>query len=200
MSFAVAIVGPAGSGKSTVARALAQRANAVYLDKDSLAGSLVEIALATSGNSSSDRESSSYYRSHIMPAEYASLFAVAGDNLRLGQPVIIDAPFAAYLSAPRFIAESVVQGNWPSTPVIVVRVLASEQTIKNRLVDRGLARDTAKLEDWNNFWSTWGSTYVAWEGVRVIDVMNDDAETDTDLDKVLAQIHAHAATQAKKIR
>jgi predicted kinase len=42
-----------------------------------------------------ERESNSFYREMVMPAEYEAIFAVAGDNLRLGLSVVIDAPFAA---------------------------------------------------------------------------------------------------------
>lgn len=187
MLFAIAVVGPAGSGKSTVARELARRAGAVYLDKDTLAGPLVEAALAASGNESSDRESNEYYRTHVMPAEYTSLFAVAGDNLRLGHPVVIDAPFAAYLDSPAFFARSATHGRWPDSPVFVLRVLAPEAVVKARLRERGLERDAVKLRDWDAFWRTWGSTRVTWTGVRVLDLPNHDSVAD--VDAVLEQIH-----------
>lgn len=186
MPFAVAVVGPAGSGKSTVARELARRAAAVYLDKDTLAGPLVEAALAASGNESSDRESSDFYRTQLMPAEYAGLFGAAGDNLRLGRDVVMDAPFAAYLDDPDFFARSATHDRWPDTRAFVLRVLAPEAVVKARLVERGLARDTAKLGDWDAFWSTWGTTPVTWTGVQILDVRNGDAGAD--IDAVLAQL------------
>lgn len=186
MTFAVAVVGPAGSGKSTVARELARRATAVYLDKDTLAGPLIEAALAATGNQSSDRESNDYYRSTLMPAEYAALFAVAGDNLRLGHPVVIDAPFAAYLDNPGFFVRSATEGRWPDARIYVLRVLAPEEAIKVRLRQRGLARDAVKLGDWDAFWTRWGATAVAWTGVQVLDVFNDGAGVD--IDEVLNRI------------
>ncbi len=191
MSFAVAVVGPAGSGKSTVARELARRARAVYLDKDTLAGPLVEAALTASGNESSDREGNEYYRTHVMPAEYASLFAVAGDNLRLGHPVVIDAPFAAYLDSPTFFARSATRGRWPDSRVFVLRVLAPEAVVKARLRERGLGRDAVKLRDWDAFWRTWGTTRVTWTGVRVLDVLNHDSVAD--VDAVLERIYEGGA-------
>jgi predicted kinase len=187
MSFAVAVVGPAGSGKSTVARELARRAAAVYLDKDTLAGPLVEAALAATGNESSDRESNAYYRAQLMPAEYAALFAVAGDNLRLGHHVVIDAPFSAYLDSPDFFIRSATQGRWPNSSIFVLRVLAPEAVIKARLQHRGLARDAVKLGDWDAFWTRWGTTPVTWTGVRVLDVLNHGAGAD--IDAVLERIH-----------
>ncbi|MGN7862820.1 AAA family ATPase [Microbacterium sp. 22303] len=186
MSFAVAVVGPAGSGKSTVARELARGASAVYLDKDTLAGPLVEAALAASGHESTDRESSDFYRTRLMPSEYTALFAVAGDNLRLGHDIVLDAPFAAYLDRPDFFLRSTAEGGWPASCLFVLRILAPEAVIKTRLVTRGLARDVAKLGDWDAFWARWGKTLVAWEGVRVLDAVNDD--TGVDIDALLKQI------------
>lgn len=188
VSFAVAVVGPAGSGKSTVARAVARRADAVYLDKDALAGPLVQVALTASGHDSTDRESNDFYRARVMPAEYAALFAVAGDNLRLGHPVVLDAPFAAYLADPEFFTRSASDALWPASPAVVLRVLAPEEVIKTRLGQRGLARDAVKLRDWDTFWTTWGKTNVAWTGVRIVDVTNDGPITDHTIDAVLEEI------------
>ena len=102
MPFALAVVGAAGSGKTTVALEIARRAGATYLDKDALAGPLVEAAMEAQGQSLEERESNRFYRERVMPAEYAALFSVASDNLRLGLSVVIDAPFAAYLDQPEF--------------------------------------------------------------------------------------------------
>ncbi|GLK16621.1 AAA family ATPase [Herbiconiux flava] len=173
MTFALAVVGGAGSGKSTVARRLARRTRAVYLDKDALAGPLVEAALAANGQPGDERESNAYYLEHVMPAEYAALFAVANDNLRLGRSVVIDAPFAAYLDQPAFFTEAADKAGWPALPHTVLHVSASETTTRRRLAERGLPRDTVKLADWDAFWPKWGDLTISWTGVRVLRLNND---------------------------
>lgn len=173
-------IGPAGSGKSHVARQLAQRLRAAYLDKDSLAGDLVDAALELVGRRTGGREDDPTYIERLMPAEYAALFATAADNLRLGLPVVLDAPFAAYLANPDFLTASADQASWPTgTPVVVVEVRASAETVRTRLTQRGLPRDRAKLADWSAFWQKLGTQDCAWTGARHI-VVDNDAEPDLD--------------------
>ncbi|MET4581550.1 putative kinase [Conyzicola nivalis] len=185
MTFALAVVGGAGSGKSTVAQRIALRTAAVYLDKDSLAGPLVEAALAAQGQSPDDRESNSFYIEHVMPAEYRALFSVAGDNLRLGRSVVIDAPFAAYLDQPEFFTRAASDSGWPTLPRQVLQVFTSETTTRRRLAERGLPRDHAKLNDWNAFWPTWGDLSISWTGVRLHRLNNDLIP---DIDAVVARL------------
>lgn len=187
MPLAVAVVGAAGSGKSTVAREIARKTDAAYLDKDSLAGPLVNAAMAARGESSDERESNDFYREHVMPAEYAALFAVAGDNLRLDRSVVIDAPFAAYLGQPGFFEESAQRAQWPTARRIVVQVIASEAETRRRLTDRGLPRDRVKLDNWDEFWTTWGRAAIAWDGVQVLTWHND---AEADIDRLFKQLTA----------
>ncbi|MGP3942556.1 AAA family ATPase [Streptomyces sp. 6N106] len=173
-------IGPAGSGKSHVARELARRLRAVYLDKDSLAGDLVDAALELVGRRAGGREDDPTYTERLMPAEYKALFATAADNLQLGLPIVLDAPFAAYLGNPDFLTVSADQASWPAgTPVVVVEVRASAETVRTRLTQRGLPRDRAKLADWPAFWQRLGTQNCAWPGARHI-VVDNDAEPDLD--------------------
>lgn len=185
MPFALAVVGAAGSGKTTVALEIARRAGATYLDKDALAGPLVEAAMEAQGQSLGERESNRFYRERIMPAEYAALFSVAGDNLRLGLSVIIDAPFAAYLHQPDFFEQATQRAGWPPVARSVLRGYVSEAETRRRLVERGLSRDRAKLGNWDEFWSKWGHPNITWTGIRVLELENEAA---ADLSVVMMQI------------
>jgi predicted kinase len=173
MTFALAVVGGAGSGKSTVAQRIARRTGATYLDKDALAGPLVEAALRAQGHPHDERESNPFYLEHIMPAEYQALFAVAADNLRLGQSVVLDAPFAAYLDQPQYFSEAAARADWPAMERTVLHVYASEATTQRRLTDRGLTRDVVKLADWSAFWPTWGDVRISWTDIRLLRLNND---------------------------
>ncbi|WP_306922006.1 AAA family ATPase [Streptomyces luteogriseus] len=170
-------------GPFRVAAGLARRLRAVYLDKDSLAGDLVDAALELVGRRAGGREDDPTYLERLMPAEYKALFATAADNLRLGLPIVLDAPFAAYLGNPDFLTVSADRASWPAgAPVVVVEVRASAETVRTRLTQRGLPRDRAKLADWPAFWQRLGAQACAWSGARHIVVDND---TQPDLDAVV---------------
>lgn len=194
--FALVVTGSAGSGKSTIAVGIAQRCGATYLDKDSLAGALVDAAMIAQGHSPRERESSAFYRERIMPAEYAALMSVAGDNLRLGRPVVIDAPFAAYLDQPDYFLEATARAGWPAVPLTVMQVFAPEAETRRRLEARGLERDRAKLGDWDAFWSRWGTVSLSWQGVRHLRV---DSSRPLDLDDLLAQIDGEGSPPARGV-
>ena len=185
MPFALAVVGAAGSGKTTVALEIARRAGATYLDKDALAGPLVEAAMEAQGQSLEERESNRFYRERIMPAEYAGLFSVAGDNLRLGLSVVMDAPFAAYLQQPDFFDRATQVADWPQVARSVLHVYVSEAETRRRLAERGLSRDRAKLSNWDEFWSKWGHSKIAWTGIRLLEFENEGV---ADLNVVMMQM------------
>jgi predicted kinase len=71
----IAFGGLPGTGKTTVAKSLARRLGATYLRIDTL-----EQAFVAAGND----------RTEIGPAGYLAAYAVASDNLRLGQTVVAD--------------------------------------------------------------------------------------------------------------
>ena len=185
MTFALVVVGAAGSGKSTVALEVARRSGATYLDKDSLAGPLVEAAMRARSQPPEGRESNRFYRESVMPAEYAAILSVAADNLRLGLSVVIDAPFGAYLDQPEFFDEATRRAGWPEVTRFVLQVFASEAETRRRLEMRGLPRDRPKLSNWDEFWPRWGRSRITWTGVRVLQF---DTESAADIDEVLTRL------------
>ncbi|MDZ7883976.1 MAG: AAA family ATPase [Mycobacterium sp.] len=174
----VIVIGTAGSGKSTIARRLAVQHAAAYLDKDAMSARFVEAALLAAGNDPGDRESNTFYRDHILPLEYDSLLDVAGDNLRLGRSVVLDAPFSPYLDDPEFITVAARRFDWPAVDVQVVSVRVSPSALQQRLRERGLKRDHWKLAHWDEYWSEHGARSCRWTGARLTDFDNDalDAE------------------------
>ena len=88
------VAGPAGSGKSTLGRALAHARSAVLLDLDTATNSLLGavIADATWG---AGHWNEPQHREVVRPARYAVLRALAGDQV-LDELVMV-APFTAEL-------------------------------------------------------------------------------------------------------
>lgn len=174
------VLGTAGSGKSTIAGRLAREHHAAYLDKDAMSARFVEAALVAGGFDPGDREANAFYWDHLLPLEYDSLLDVAGANLRLGRPVVLDAPFTPYRSDPTYILTASKRFSWPAVDIVVVRVRVSESTVRRRLDERGLERDRHKLANWDEYWSTHGAGACAWTGVRFTDVSNDAEAADSD--------------------
>lgn len=175
------VIGTAGAGKSTIAQLLARRHGAAYLDKDAMSARFVEAALAAAGYDPADRESNAFYRESILPLEYDSLLDVAGANLRLGRPVVIDAPFSPYLRDPDFITAAAERFHWPPADIEVVHVRVSPETLQERLRDRGLNRDRWKLAHWTEYWAEHGRPRCAWAGVRLSEFSNDASEPELSL-------------------
>jgi predicted kinase len=173
------VIGTAGSGKSTIAQRLAREHAAAYLDKDSMSARFVEAALVAAGYEPGDRESNAFYREHILALEYDSLLDVTGANLRIGRPVVVDAPFSPYLADPGFVAAAAERFDWPPVDIEVVRVRVSPATLQHRLRERGLERDRWKLTHWDEYWAEHGDRPCMWTGVRLTEIRNDGNESDT---------------------
>jgi predicted kinase len=184
------VIGTAGSGKSTIAQRIASEYAAAYLDKDAMSARFVEAALLAAGYDPGDRESNAFYRERILPLEYDSLLDVAGANLRIGRPVVIDAPFSPYLSDPNFIAVAAERFDWPPVDIEVIRVRASPATLQQRLRERGLERDRKKLAHWGEYWAMHGERPCAWTGVRLSDFSNDANAAESPLDKRSNQVRS----------
>ncbi|MDV6212655.1 AAA family ATPase [Rhodococcus erythropolis] len=170
-------LGGAGSGKSTVAQRISSITGAAYLDKDTISGPFVELALDALGHKTTDRESNDTYLNRVMPLEYDTLFAVGGRNLDLGHSVVLDAPFVAYLSDPDYLQRAIDAARWPEARIVVVQVTASADVVKQRLIDRGLARDHVKLDAWEDYWHQFGSLQCGWSIGQHHLFVNDDAHS-----------------------
>lgn len=172
------VIGPAGSGKSSVAQAIAARTHAAYLDKDSVAGPLVELLLTERGDSPWERDENAFYQEQIFPLEYDTVMRVAGDNLRLGTSVVIDAPFRRYTPDPGWLAASRSRLAWPDVEALVVHVTVAEDVLRRRLIARANDRDRWKLANWEAFWTHARRSRCAWTGATHVDVPNDGNAVD----------------------
>lgn len=167
------VIGPAGSGKSSVARLLAGHTGAAYLDKDTVCTRLTEALLAQAGTDPSERDHNPYYQSVVMDLEYATLLDLAGDNLRTGRPVVLDAPFGRYFDTPDHLAAVAHRHRWPEgTECVVVRVRVDKETARARVAARGYARDASKLNDWDAFWDKASRSECRWTGAHRLDFDN----------------------------
>ncbi|QNP69548.1 ATP-binding protein [Streptomyces roseirectus] len=161
------VIGPAGSGKSTVARLLARLTGAAHLDKDTACTRLTEALLAAAGTDPGDRDGNAYYLSAVRELEYLTLLDLARDNLAVGRDVVLDAPFGSYFADAGFLTAAPRRHGWPTgVEPVVVHVRVDSATARERVRARGLARDASKLADWAAFWSRTEANPCRWEGAR----------------------------------
>lgn len=135
-----AVAGPAGSGKTTLGRALARHVGAALVDLDSVTNPLLDglaDVVAPGGHWNEER-----LRAQVRPARYAALRAVAADQVAAGLDVVLVAPFTAELrGGPEWtlLTEAVV----PDSPR-VVWLQADETLLRQRVAQRRETRDAVR--------------------------------------------------------
>ncbi|WP_141504122.1 AAA family ATPase [Paenibacillus luteus] len=153
MQKLVFFVGVAGTGKTTVARKLAERISAAFLDRDTIGGRFVEAILELNGLDKRDRDSA-YYKTHLRDLEYDTAKDVCIENLAAGQNVFMISPFTAELKNKQWIEEVVEAAGLTLQTVdvkVVVVTLQDMELQKNRIVGRKTERDQWKLNNWGDF-------------------------------------------------
>ncbi|AXH34114.1 hypothetical protein DVJ78_00470 [Humibacter sp. BT305] len=183
------VIGPAGSGKSTVSTLIAERSHAAYLDKDTVATFFTEALLELAGTDKHERDNNEYYQRSVMDLEYETLLRLAGDNLRLGNSVVLDAPFVRYFPRPDFLEQASARHRWPAdVEIVVVHVTVEGSRVRDRVEGRGYDRDAWKLGHWDEFWATAQAAECRWRGAHHILFDNSaDGMTARNLEVALAE-------------
>jgi predicted kinase len=157
------VIGPAGSGKTSVARLIAAQSGAAYIDKDTVCGRFTEALLDAAGTDKNERDNNPYYQSVAMDLEYQTILDIARDNLAVGRSVVLDAPFGRYFPDPDFLEHAAERHSWPAkVQSVVVLVHVDGATARERVRVRGYARDLSKLADWDSFWEKAQANECRW--------------------------------------
>lgn len=149
----VFFVGVAGTGKTTVARGLATRISAAFLDRDTVGGRFVEKMLEMNGLDINDRDSD-FYKKHLRDLEYDTTRDICIENLAAGQNVFMISPFTAELKNKNWIDEVIAEAGLTKQDVdvkVIAVTLQDMELQRQRIVDRQTERDTWKLEHWDDF-------------------------------------------------
>lgn len=150
----VLIIGVAGSGKTEIGKQISKRLNYVYLDKDTLTRPYTEKFLETSSPNQdpNDREST-FYLEHIRPLEYLISLNTAEENLRLGNNVIVSAPFLSEAKMANWIKKEILVGRrlMRKIDLKVILIKSDRETERKRLIQRNADRDKWKLFHWEEY-------------------------------------------------
>lgn len=154
MQKLVFFVGVAGTGKTTVAKKLAARMPAVFLDRDTIGGRFVEAMLMEEGVDKDDRDSE-FYKKNLRHLEYNTFADVCIENLALGQNVFMVSPFTQELKDPEWLNQLLSSAGKTLANLdvkIVVVTLTDPEKQRKRIEARKATRDEWKLEHWEEYW------------------------------------------------
>lgn len=164
MNQLVFFVGPAGAGKTTLARAVAARRPAVILDMDTLLRPAAAALMAAHGLDPSDRDSTAYKRL-CRDLGYRITMDAALDNLGLGADLFVIGPFTQETADPNWLTGELARVGRDLSEVavkVVVVGLADESLYRERIAGRKLALDDWKLAHWDEFRRSLAPRAIAW--------------------------------------
>jgi sugar-phosphatase len=134
------VAGPAGSGKTTLGRALARHLRVPLVDLDSVTNPLLDglgDLVAPDGHWNEEGR-----RARVRPARYAALRAVAADQVAAGLDVVLVAPFTAELrGGPEW---TLLTEALAPAPVRVLWLRADDALLRHRVAGRRETRDAVR--------------------------------------------------------
>ncbi|PZE21631.1 AAA family ATPase [Paenibacillus xerothermodurans] len=153
MSKMVFFLGPAGAGKTTLAKAVASRRRAAFFDMDTLSRPAAEAILLLSGLDPNDRDSA-VYKTRCRDLGYRITMDAALENAALHTDVFIVGPFTRETENQDWLDQELAEAGLSQADVdvkVVFVYLAEESLYRERIRERGLELDTWKLENWTEF-------------------------------------------------
>ena len=141
----ILISGPPGAGKSTLARPLAQKINAVLLDKDCI------------DEPFSPNDRGAHYTRDTEPKVLQGLLNLAELNLSCGLSAILDVPWTHIMhNSPEWVGRITALAKKTKSRLLVLECVITPEKLRERIQNRGLARDQVKLSDegWQHFEKT----------------------------------------------
>mgnify|MGYP000002583442 CR=1 FL=1 len=175
-------LGPAGAGKTTLAKAVASRRKAAFFDMDVLMRPAADIIMTLHGLDPKDRDSAQYKRL-CRDLGYRITMDAALDNLSLDSDVFVVGPFTKEAATPDWIDNELsrIGRSLADIEVKVVLVeLANEDLYRDRIQGRHSALDDWKIQHWDEFRSSLGDRSVQWPlppaNIAIIDNSNPDIE------------------------
>jgi hypothetical protein len=149
----VFFLGPAGAGKTTIAKSLIKTHPAAFFDMDTLARPSAETIMSLFGLDPNDRDSS-VYKEHCRDLGYRITMDAALENLELGLDVYVIGPFTKELEDPLWLEHELSLKNLSLESIDVKALLINlpnDGFYLDRIKARSSALDDWKLENWSDF-------------------------------------------------
>jgi predicted kinase len=149
----VFFLGPAGSGKTTIAKFLVKKHRAAFFDMDTFSRPAAETIMTLSGLDPNDRDSP-IYKQYCRDLGYRITMDAALENLQLGVDVFVIGPFTKELEDPSWLEQELSKKDLSLEAVDVKAVfiyLPNDSFYHARIKERGSALDAWKLENWSHF-------------------------------------------------
>ena len=135
----IVFAGLPGTGKSSLARAVARRLKAVYLDKDTIKDGTVDLATRMKFENGAALAG---------PLSYELLVGLARDNLTLGLSVVLDSPagYALFRDRVKRLARST-----EAELRLVECICTDEALLRRRIETRSRDLPNHRARDWATF-------------------------------------------------
>jgi Gluconate kinase len=159
------VAGSAGAGKTTVARELAKRNKAAFLDMDTFARPASEIIMALAGLDPEDRDSDEY-KKLCRDLGYRMTMNAALDNIELGIDAIVVGPFTRETESDEWLEEELgrLRERRKEARVKAIYVFLNDlELYRRRIEQRQLASDEWKLRNWERFSRSLAVREIKWK-------------------------------------
>lgn len=164
MKRLVFVLGAAGAGKTTVAKALAAKRGSAFFDMDTLLRPAAEAIMTMQGLDPDDRDSAAY-KTLCRDLGYRITMDAALENVALGIESLVIGPFTKETADPGWLASELARIR-ESTDSVDVKILfvtlPTEADYYRRIVQRGSKLDDWKLANWDTFSSSLTPRRAAW--------------------------------------
>ncbi|WP_039837278.1 AAA family ATPase [Paenibacillus sonchi] len=183
MNQLVFFLGPAGAGKTTLAKAVASRRKAAVLDMDILLRPAADVIMQMHGLDPADRDSAEYKRL-CRDLGYRITMDAALDNMGLDCDVFVVGPFTKEAAEPDWIGGELARIGRTLEEIEVKVVLVSlgnSGLYRERIEGRHSPLDAWKFQNWEMFRASLGSRTIAWPlpADNILQIDNSDPDVRT---------------------
>jgi predicted kinase len=160
----VFFLGPAGAGKTTLAKTLAKMHRTAFFDMDTLSRPAAGTIMTLAGLDPNDRDSP-VYKKYCRDLGYRVTMDAALENLELGVDAFVVGPFTKEIDDPFWLEKELSRIGASLKDVDAKAIfifLPNENLYRHRIMERGLDLDAWKLENWSSFSQSLTRREIKW--------------------------------------